>query len=174
MPCPREVSRFDSRHDELWRESARDMQCAVVRDASYLNWKYVDQPGQQFVRVELLEGETVRGVAVWMLRGPDDVYRYSRGCLVDLVAPLGDAAQLRRAIRAASSVPLQLGADALVCLHISAPLTLALRDCGFMLRQPERFLLVDPGPLAGADLECVLSGDAWYVTQGDSDIDRPW
>jgi hypothetical protein len=38
---------------------------------------------------------------------------------------------------------------------------------------PERFLLVDPGPLAGEALDRVLSPRSWYVTQGDSDIDRP-
>jgi acyl carrier protein len=173
-PRPREVSRFDARHDQLWRESSRGLSCAVVRDSSYLNWKYVEQPGQHFVRVELLDDEKVCGIAVWMLREPDDTYRYSRGFLVELVAPLNDAAQLRRVIRAASSVPIELGAHALVCLHINASLTRALRDCGFILRQPERFLLVDPGPLTGAALACVLSGESWYVTQGDSDIDRPW
>jgi hypothetical protein len=134
----------------------------------------VEQPGQQFLRVELLDGDRVCGVAVWMLREPDDAYKYTRGFLVDLVAPLDDAAQLGRILRAASSVPIQLGADALICMHISPTLTTALRDCGFILRQPQRFLLVDPGPLSGGALESVLSGDAWYVTQGDSDIDRPW
>jgi hypothetical protein len=105
----------------LWRESSRGISCAVVRDSSYLNWKYVEQPGQHFIRVELLDDEKVCG-----------------------------------------------------SLHINAFLTRALRDCGFILRRPERFLLVDPGPLTGAALASVLSGESWYVTQGDSDIDRPW
>lgn len=170
----RQVSRFDARHDELWRSVARGYTTAVVRDASYLNWKYVDQPGQDLVRLELIDGSEVVGVAIWSLREPDGIYGYRRALLLDLVAPLGNGPALRNVIANACSAPLEAGADALVCLHIGARLTSALRACGFQLRQPTRHLLVDPGPLAGRALDGLLAPDAWFVTQGDSDIDRPW
>ncbi len=94
--------------------------------------------------------------------------------LYDLVSPLLNPAVLRDVIANACTGPLDAGADALVCLHINSRLTAALRACGFALRQPTRHLLVDPGPLAGRVLDGVLAADAWFVTQGDSDIDRPW
>ncbi len=170
----RAVDRFDARHDRLWESASRDVTCAVVRDASYLNWKYVDQPGQRFVRLDVLEGSTLRGVAVWMLREPDQHYKYRRAFLVDLVAPLSDDASLQQIIRTACAAASELDADALLCHHIDTRLSRALRACGFTLRKPERFLLVDPGPLSGAALAQMLSPDSWYVTHGDSDIDRPW
>jgi hypothetical protein len=170
----REVARFDERHDRVWACASRDLTCAVVRDASYLNWKYVDQPGQEFLRLELVgQDGVVQGVAVWMFRDPDAHYKYRRAHLVDLVAPLADAAQLQQMIKAACVAAAAQGADALVCLHIDERLTRALRATGFHLRTPERFLLVDPGPLTGAERERVLSPENWFVTQGDSDIDRP-
>ena len=170
----RVIDRFDERHDRLWATMSRDLTCAVVRDASYLNWKYVDQPGQQFLRLELLDGEDLRGVAVWMIRDADDIYRYRRAFLADLVTPLSDGSTLRQVIRAACTAATAAGADALLCHHIDARLTDALRDCAFHLRTPERFLLVDPGPLSGAVRDRALSAASWFVTQGDSDIDRPW
>jgi hypothetical protein len=168
------INRFDERHDRLWTAASRDVTCGVVRDASYLNWKYVEQPGQQFLRLELLDGDDLKGVAVWMFRNADDIYRYRRAFLVDLVAPLSDASTLRHVIRAACVAAAAGEADALICHHIDARLTDALRECAFYLRKPERFLLVDPGPLAGAVRNHVLSPGDWFVTQGDSDIDRPW
>ncbi len=153
---------------------SRDIATAVVRDASYLNWKYVDQPGQDLVRLELSEGSEVRAVAIWMFRERDANYQYRRAHLVDLVAPLGDPALLRDIIASACAAPMEAGADSLLCLHIDARLTAALRACGFHLRQPSRYLLVDPGPLSGETLDLVQSPGAWFVTQGDSDIDRPW
>jgi acyl carrier protein len=170
----RVVDRFDVRHDRLWANASRDLTCAVARDASYLNWKYVDQPGQQFLRLELLEGNELKGIAVWMFRGADEHYRYRRAFLVDLVTPLSDGASLRRVIRTACDAAAAGEADALLCHHIDARLTDALRDCGFHLRKPERFLLVDPGHLPDADRDRVLSAASWFVTQGDSDVDRPW
>jgi FkbH-like protein len=170
----RRVERFDARHDELWAGVADQFGCAVVRDASYLNWKYVDQPGQQFVRVELSDDRGLRAVAVWQLREPDPAYQYRRALLVDLVAPMADPQLLTRVIKSAAGVAAEEGADALLCHHIDARLTAALRAAAFHLRQPERFLLVDPGPLSGTVLQQVLKPSNWFVTQGDSDIDRPW
>ena len=170
----RVIERFDARHDRLWADASRDLTCAVVRDASYLNWKYVDQPGQQFLRLELLEGNNLKGVAVWMFRNADEHYRYRRAFLVDLVTPLSDGPSLRQVIQAACDAAAAGEADALLCHHIDARLTDALRDCGFHLRKPERFLLVDPGQLPDAVRDRALAAGSWFVTQGDSDIDRPW
>ena len=170
----RVLERFDGRHDQLWQAASRDLTCAVVRDASYLNWKYVDQPGQQFLPLELFDGDDLKGIAVWMFRNADDTYRYRRAFLVDLVTPLADAASLRQVIRAACAAATAAEADSLICHHIDGRLTDALRDSGFYLRKPERFLLIDPGPLSGPARERVLSASSWFVTQGDSDIDRPW
>ena len=145
----RAIDRFDERHDRLWNEVSRDFATAVVRDASYLNWKYVDQPGQDLLRVEILDRGEVKAVAVWMFRDRDANYRYRRAYLVDLVAPLSDPALMRDIIANACVTPMEAGADSLLCLHINARLTRALRGCGFHLRQPSRHLLVDPGPLSG-------------------------
>jgi hypothetical protein len=146
----------------------------VVRDASYLNWKYVSQPGQDFLRLEILEGDAVKAVCVLMFREPDEAYRYRRAFLVDLVVPLSDGRLVGELIQTACAAAAERGADSLLCLHVGKPLTIALRDHGFALRTPERYLLVDPGPLTGPALDRVLSAESWFVTQGDSDIDRPW
>jgi NAD(P)-dependent dehydrogenase (short-subunit alcohol dehydrogenase family)/acyl carrier protein len=170
----RPIEAFDERHDRLWNEVAPGVRCGVVRDASYLNWKYVSQPGQLFTRFEIAHGERVVGVAVWMVRPPDGVYRYGRAFLVDLVAPLHDEALLQQVVKAACRAIEGEGVDALLCHHISPELTRALRGAGFHLRQPERFLLVDTEGLSPDQLDIVLSPDGWLVTHGDSDIDRPW
>jgi hypothetical protein len=114
------------------------------------------------------------GSCVWTFRDPDGVYQYRRGFLVEVVAPLGDRGRLAQIIRASCDATTPHAPDALLCHHMHPRLTNALRDVGFTLRQPERFLLVDPGPLAGEALSAVLAADNWFVTQGDSDIDRPW
>jgi acyl transferase domain-containing protein/acyl carrier protein len=168
------VERFGARHDRLWASVSRDVSCGVVRDSSYLNWKYVDQPGQDFLRLEFVDDRGVAGVAVWMLREPDGVYRYRRAFLVDVVAPFSDAWTLQQVLLGACAVASDAGADALLCYHINDRLTQALRRCGFHLREPQRFLLLDPSPLTEAQRAQALSADAWLVTHGDSDIDRPW
>jgi hypothetical protein len=170
----REIERFDEDHDRLWEAMARGLPCAVVRDASYLNWKYVDQPGQSFLRMEARRGGSLVGIAVWMLRPTDRAYHYDRAHLVDLVGPLDDADVLTQVLRASGAAAAEHGADALLCFHVGQRLTAALQRAGFLMRDPRRFLLVDPGPLEGALRQRVLDASSWFVTQGDSDIDRPW
>jgi acyl carrier protein len=168
------VDRFDERHDRLWHAVSGQVPCAVVRDASYLNWKYVDQPGQSFLRLDVLDGGDLAGTVVWMFREPDGDYRYRRAFLVDIVAPFGDAARLQQIVKAASEAAAARDADALLCHHVNGRLTAALRACGFLTRKPQRYFLVDIGGLEPPMVETMMSADNWLVTHGDSDIDRPW
>jgi hypothetical protein len=170
----REVRRFGPSHDRLWEEASRDIGCAAARDASYLNWKYVDQPGGDFLRLELYGGRSPRGIAVLAFREPDAAYRYRRAFLVDLVAPLSDRRLLTDLLQVAARAAADRGADALVCLHVSVRLTRALRAAGFLLRAPGRFLLAYPGRLPEEPRRRLLAAEDWLITQGDSDIDRPW
>jgi hypothetical protein len=169
----RSVDRFGAAHDQLWREAAADLTTAVVRDASYLNWKYRDQPGQKYLAMDIVDDGVLQGVAIWLLRGADVQYAYRRAYLVDFVARLNERTRLRAVLTAACSAAADSGADALLCMHVDSRLTDALRACGFHLRKPGRVLLVDPGSLTGDALRHALSPSSWYVTQGDSDIDRP-
>jgi hypothetical protein len=114
------------------------------------------------------------GTSVWTLREPDDAYAYRRAHLVDLVAPLSDAILLRDIIQAGLAQMEARGADAAVCLHVSDTLGAALKTCGFMFREPGRYLLVYPGRLDEATFAWLRDPAGWFVTQGDSDIDRPW
>jgi hypothetical protein len=109
-----------------------------------------------------------------MFREPDAHYQYRRAFLVDLVAPLEDEAFIVAAIHAVTQAVAERGADALLCLHIGQRLTMGLQRCGFHLREPERFLLVRAEGLDAEQRRAVTSSDAWFVTHGDSDIDRPW
>ena len=169
----RTIDRFDHRHDELWHAVSSSVTCAVVRDAAYLNWKYVDQPGQHFIRLEILDSDRLLGIVVLAVREPSASYKYRRVFLVDLVAPFSNHEALVQVVQAAATQAAERGADAVLCLHIGAPLTRALKACGFALRRPERVLLVDDTTLPAPTRELLADGVNWLVTQGDSDIDRP-
>jgi hypothetical protein len=167
-----EVSRFGERHDRLWARVGGSYACAVVRDASYLNWRYVDQPGQTFVRLELRQGDRSVAVAVLTVREPDAAYRYRRALVVDLVVPADDADVLWTTFDEIRLACERLDVDLISCDLRHPRLERSIRAFGFVRRRPRRVLLVavpdDASPLAAA-----LSADSWLVTGGDADIDRP-
>lgn len=170
----REIARFDCTHDALWCEVEHEYQCVVVRDASYLNWKYVEQPGQNFLRLEIQRDGKVVAIAVVLLIEPGPSYPYRRGILVDMVVPASDRDVVWALLDSVRRVCQQHAVDALICHLISHQLRKPLTSFGFFPKEPTRFLLVATGGVSRDVSHLVLSPDAWFITLGDSDIDRPW
>ena len=169
-----EIDRFDDRHDQLWNDVAREIPCAVVRDASFLNWKFVDQPGQEFIRIEVCDAERVVGVAALTIREPDEAYQYRRAMLLDLLVAPSDKQAVVAVLDAACKASLERGADA-VAFDVTCPtLEQTLRTYGFLRRRPTRYFLLATGGLTPQDKQLALRADAWLLTRADSDIDRPW
>lgn len=170
----REISRFTEAHDRLWGEVEKHFTLAVVRDASYLNWKYVDQPGLSFVRLELTDGRHVRAVAVLGISEANATYPYRRAWLNDLVVRPDDPDLVWATLEVVRQTSLRLAADLIVFDIISETLVKAALAFGFARRKPVRVLLIAPGDPPTDVGRLAVDGANWFVTRGDSDIDRPW
>jgi hypothetical protein len=169
----RPVSRFDDRHDELWEQVKGSYRCAVVRDSSYLNWKYVDQPGQQYLRLEARASGQLLWVVVLLVCEPDSLYPYRRAFVADLVAPLDEPDVLAAALSAVRKTCIEREVDVILCELLSRNLSRAMANFGFARLEPQRFFLVSV-PEDAALGQAALAADNWFVISGDSDIDRPW
>ncbi len=168
----RDVERYGTEHDALWHRIRQRFPVVVERDASYMNWKYVQQPGQSFVRLGLWRGDQYVGAAVLVVREPGRGYRYRRAFLVDIVVDPEDHEACSTLLAAVIDRARDLGADMLTAYLTCAPLEQRLRDAGFWRRDPSRYLLVRTA--SGLDrFPAVLEGANWFLSMGDSDIDRP-
>jgi hypothetical protein len=173
VPDVRLLDRFETRHDRLWNQVKHQFPCAVVRDSSYLNWKYVDQPGQAFIRVEIRRDEETIAVAALLVLEPDATYRYRRGFIVDLVTSVEDAGATWAVLDELRKVFHARAADLIVFHLINRPLARAVRRFGFLEREPQRFFLVAVEE-ANDPQASAIRPENWLITMGDSDIDRPW
>jgi hypothetical protein len=140
-----------------------------VRDASYLNWKYVNQPGQEYIRLEIMHGDKLLGCVVLSLAEPNRVYQHRRAHIVEILTST-DSQQLHPTIQATIAYCQSLDADAIVMHLISRPIERALKNFGFLRRSPTRHLLISGSQLDQPEL---LDPAQWLITHGDSDIDRP-
>jgi hypothetical protein len=123
--------------------------------------------------LEITDGGLPRGLAILSIREPDGAYPYRRALLVDVIASLRDRALLRRVVDAATAAAAALGADSLTCMHTHPLLMQALKEAGFYLRPPTRYLLVDAGRIPAEEAALLTAGGHWHLTQSDADIDRP-
>jgi len=170
----REISRFGAAHDRLWARVKSDYAVAVVRDASYLNWKYVEQPGQTFLCLDIVRGGDVGAVAVIAFQEPSGPYAYRRARLTEVVVPATDEDLVWTLFEAVRHACLERGADLIVFDIINDSLVRQAIRFGFARRSPTRVLLVSVGEQPTEAALLTRHSANWLITRGDSDIDRPW
>jgi hypothetical protein len=168
--CER-VNRFGDDHDRLWRSVSNDLDCSVVRDASYLNWKYIDRPGANFVCLHLKRDDEIVALAVLAVRSPSDVYADTRGLIVDIVAPPSQSGVTAAMLAESLGTLRELGAKLVVCYAAGAWLERALARFGFLRTEEAHHFLVADGGMPPDLVSRLRSPDAWYLTAGDSDLD---
>ena len=171
----RNVESFGERHDDLWNRVKNEYRCVVVRDASYLNWKYVYQPGQEYFRIEFLENDLVVAVAVIMTRdpGPNSPYSYRRAFIVDFLASLSDEKLIFSVLEQVRKKCVEMDIDSIVFELINDKLEKYLRSFGFIRRDPTRFFWLRNDETIGLDRQAIMEKANWTVLKGDSDVDRP-
>jgi predicted N-acetyltransferase YhbS len=78
------VEGFGEEIEPLWEEVRGHYNFVIERDADYLNWRYSDRRGGDYVIKEAIEGERALGYVV--LRVNRDQKNYPVGYIVDLLA----------------------------------------------------------------------------------------
>ena len=166
------LTRFDDRFDRFWQRTRNDYPIMLVRDAAYLNWRYVDTAGGRYERIAIEQAASgeIEGYAVLGLTQREDRLR---GRFCELVTARFGARHAADALIAASVKWLRAQhADiADVWMFPHAHLRFALRQHGFIPRRP------GPGGFqasalangAAAGLQGVDRADNWFLSLGDSD-----
>jgi FkbH-like protein len=165
----RRVDRFHSSHDALWEQMRQGVSCLAVRDSSYLNWKYADQPGQRFECWEVLRANRLLGVFVTKTEEPNANYAYRRVNWVDMVCAMNPET-IDTVIQGCICSSVKLGADAISIQLTHRLIEERLIGQGFLARQETRYLYASRG--LTESVPGIVDYD-WLINQGDSDIDRP-
>jgi hypothetical protein len=169
-PAPRlavgTLTELGAEVDELATASASFARCIRVRDAAYLRWRWLDQPGGHWtIRAARDSDGRLRGISVL---GLDQGQRGLTGSIADLLAR--DAPALRALLVDASRVLVAAGAGAVTAKYLDP-------------RPWARRVLLRSGYLAGAKEDFIARGltaaaadvpdraGAWYLTRGDTE---PW
>ena len=180
-PCIRIISRtkplraqiepirhFDQRFTELWARFAPSFGLAVIRDAAYLNWKYIEPPHVRYSVVALKRDETIGGYAV---------YRHlqeARGrvtILVDFLADPSDEEGFGTLLRWVDREARAADSDKIRTFAMHAGYRKLLRRSGYFgVKSTLEFTVkVNAVPVPSGFYD---QTDDWHVTLGDSDQDR--
>jgi GNAT superfamily N-acetyltransferase len=162
-----DIDRFDERFDALFERAAASLPIAVVRNAAYLNWKFVAKPDNRYRRFAAFDAaQELRAYAVVSagVPGPKPVAKIL-DMLCDPAHPQALDAVLRHAIGWLESQPV----ISITC--VGSPAALAcLERFGFRQRPSDTgFMYVH----WEADFERDFVADIgnWYITSADADGD---
>lgn len=153
--------------DALWRTTSGSYPNSVVRDASWVQWRYLDAPGAGFKVLIARRGGDPAGYAAYRRVKIGD---RNIGRIADVFSAPGDRRVVRALVRVACADLRAGGADSVACLMTAnSALHSAMRGLGFLLNRGEydaSFI-----PLAG-DLEWASISDrrTWLLTGGDFDV----
>ena len=159
---------FDERSDEAWAQAAAWLPVAGERDRAHLAWRFERFPvPDRYGVYYLMRGARALGYAVLMTEphGP-----MVAGRLVDFACARWAVTPL---LALAASALRARGADVAYCLCASPLPNWVFSAAGFVSHPSGWPLLADLHRLTPADQ--LLAGDEshWFVTSGDSNLDRP-
>ncbi|MDH3719546.1 MAG: hypothetical protein OES79_15600 [Planctomycetota bacterium] len=164
---------FGDDYDRLWGRVREQLRCTTERDASFMNWKFVDQPGQDIQRIAVHCRGELAGVAVMVLRNPDDNYAYRRALMLDLIVPATDRLATWALLNAVVDTCRAAKAAVIMCDITCPPLERELSAYGFLRREPTRVFLLATAGLDEDAKQLARKPQNWFLSRADSDIDRP-
>lgn len=162
------VDFFDRRVDDLWADFASSCRpISVVRDSSYLNWRFAQHPKFQYALYVAEDSQKVVGYVVLRVRQEGS---RRRGYIADILAsPDHEKLVLRQLLSTAIVHCLQEGAESVA--GWAFPHMLLYR----IMKRKRFFVREGEIRLVARDLSGNISGDFWlnpknwYVCIGDSD-----
>lgn len=160
-----QVSSFDKSIDEFWQKASGIKQVMVVKDMKYLNWRYVEKPGEEYKIFIAKRQEDTVGYVVLKL----EKNAMTRGYIVDLLTLPDEDIITQVLVTRAMEYFRAEAAATISCLMLpDAPYYRILRKLGFMHRSSGLQLgtrLYDRN-LPG---ELVTDPANWYFVWGDND-----
>lgn len=159
---------FDERSDEVWAQAAAWLPMASQRDRAHLAWRFgrFPVPGRYGVYY-LMRSTKSLGYAVLRTEMRGSI---TAGHVVDFACARWAVAPL---LALAAATLRERGADVAYCLCASPLPATVFAKAGFVRHASGWPLLADLRRLAPAERLWASRGRRWFVTAGDSNVDRP-
>ena len=166
----KKVTHFDSRYDDLWASCVIKYNICVVRDSKFLNWRYVNKPGENYIILEAIKDNKLAGYII--LKSNKGEFNLNLGLIIDIQA-IDDYRVTDSLIAAAKEYLQNQNVDAIGCLMLKHTIYYqALRKAGFFqvpnFIKPKEFYFV--GHTESLQSEYIYNHRNWYLTFGDIDI----
>jgi len=166
------VSRFDDCMDDLWEKALTPFSILVVRNKEYLNWRYVENPTEEYV---LFVAKRYNEVVGYIILKCEEKFGLKIGFIVDMLTAPDESDVSRGLISEAIEYFRKQHMDIASCLMLKhVPYARSLKDNGFVIAPEKLFpqelhLSVRRMSDEYSD-QFITDSRNWFVTWGDHDV----
>ena len=160
---------FDGKYDQLWSVFSQKFSVSVLRDSSYLNWRFIDKPNEDYKIYSLFEGDILRGFIVYCIKVK---HGGNVGYVMELITDLSCVNHQQTLLDYATNDLIDLGCDVILawCFPFSPSFDAYSKANFFSLPKKLRPIELHFGYANFNSDETVLSKRYnWYLSYSDSD-----
>jgi GNAT superfamily N-acetyltransferase/ribosomal protein S18 acetylase RimI-like enzyme len=166
-----EVSSLDERVDRLWEEAAADHEILVVRDQSYLNWRFVENPTESYTIFICEQGQEVAGYVVLKC---EEKFGLRIGFIVDILVRPGARDVSTGLVSEAVKYFQENQMDLVSCLVLEHTVQAeSLKRNGFVVVPqgffPQELYLGVRSHTDEYAEEFIMNSENWFITWADHD-----
>ncbi|MCU0286322.1 MAG: GNAT family N-acetyltransferase [Acidobacteria bacterium] len=166
-PCENilKITAFDEAFDYLWQSCSQAYPVAIVRDKTYLNWRYLQRPDWEYFPFAFYENNNPAGYVVLKLYREEDVIR---GHIVDIFARRDDENTLSHLIDHSLNFFIAREVTEVMVWFWGNPLVEKLfTQKGFEKKEIDRPLILRTN-IEHKYMQEIRDISNWYFTMGDS------
>lgn len=164
----RVIRHFDERFTALWKRVAGRFAFVVRRDASYLNWKFIQPPHVRYTVAALEHADEVAGYAVYR-HVAEPLGRVTR--LVDFLTDPDDTSGFFTLLRWVDREARAADSDKIRTWVTHDGFRRLFRKSGYFVQRSTLELVAKINAVP-VPADYYQSADKWHVTVGDADQDR--
>ena len=166
----RVISSFQRDYDKLWQLAAQHIKVCVNRSSSYMNWRYVDKPGEHYYRYGVYTKNVLTGIIVFSIKHKHDG---RVGYIMELIFDPADNSTGKQLLKFATQLFRKEHTDVVLAWSLPGSFNYsAYRKSGYYVL-PEKLrpqqLFVGARVFDAGKASLVADIKNWYLSYSDSD-----
>lgn len=166
-----EINHFDDEFNQLWNTVKQSIGISVIRDANYLNWRYVDKPKNNHRILIAKSKDNLQGYIVTKV---EQRFGMRHGVILDILTIPEDSFTAFTLLKYAIKTMINEGVEVISALSLRDEYYFKfLRQCGFIPIPPKYFPQEDyfgsRPVILDTKTDKKIDPQNWYFTWGDHD-----
>lgn len=166
------IFEFGEEFDDLWNLVRKKIKIAVIRDSTYLNWRYIQKPEENYIIFNIKKNKELKGYIVLKIA---QKFGLKIGLIIDILADPTNILYVNCLINHVILYFQKMKTDLIsVIMYPNHVYLKSLKKLGFIKvfkkLMPQKFYFVAKANNNEVIEKFIKNPKNWYITWGDTDV----